>query len=195
MQTLAVKPVLGPQVIVDLNGPIDIDILGPWSQGETDVVVRGAGYYREGSTLKEVREPESIVAVTPRLGTPKRFTKPTFDSVVAEVQQRGVGWLDGESGDAPDLDMLDTAVATAREAREKFRVDYPIVGSTGEGAITFDWKRAPYRLGAEFDRETGSVEMYCVNTVEHQPATFASCPIDSPVLASEIAAFVNWVEQ
>lgn len=192
--TLIVKPVEGRQVLVDLNGPLDVEVLSSWAQDKTNIIIRGAGYYSDGDTLTELREPERPTPVNARAGKPKRFNKTTFDALATEVDRRQRGWIDGELGTEPDPQLLSLAVEVAREARQNYRVPYPIIGSTADGNITFDWQRAPFRLGAEFDADERLIEMYCVNTEQTEPAQFASVSLDSTKAAAEIAAFVNWVE-
>lgn len=193
-QFLKIKPKTGRMVTVALDGPVDVNTLAPWQQGDNHVMVRGAGYYTDSEGLFAVRELQSLTGLVPRPGKPTRISRSKFDSMVEDLRGRQLGWLDGGESLPPDPQLLDLADAVAHAAHQEQRVMFPLIGSTEDGSVTFDWQRPPYRIGAEFDRASGGVEMFCVNTVEPETPEFASFSIDSPSLTEELAVFVNWIE-
>jgi hypothetical protein len=191
---IRVKPLATrKQISVMLDEPLPIELLEHLNQGRRTVVIRGRGFYRPDGQLQEVLEP-TIAHAAARGGAAMKRSRAQFDKNVRAIEARTLGWLDGTISLAPDSAALELAVRVVREAVLTLKIPYPIVGSTPDGGVTLDWVRSPWRLGGEIEPGSSRLELFAASVEPGVEPSYRTVDLGSPVAASEIAAFVGWIQ-
>jgi hypothetical protein len=184
-----VKPLVGRAVTVNLDEPLDLDVIESVHQGNRMVIIRGDGLFLDDK-LTEVDHVAEVYSARPRMGDLKKRTARAFERNLEAIRQRKADWNDGQ-GLPVHAEGLDTSVALLRAAHARYRTPFPLMGSTEDGGTTMEWVSSLGRVGAELEVDAETIELYSVD-VAGGPPEFASVRLSSASAAGDIAAFVGF---